>query len=73
MKFDLLLFLNIMGGYIIEESLKIPKTILEDVWDETLLKLKDNPEFNLETILKIESMVKNGTTTPDDIISLLEG
>ena len=62
-----------MGVYIIEESLKVPKTVLEDVWTETLNKLKDNPEFNLETVEKIESMVQEGMINPDDIIDLLTG
>ena len=62
-----------MGVYIIEESLKVPKTVLEDVWAETLNKLKDNPDFNLETVEKIESMVKEGMINPDDIIDLLTG
>ncbi len=71
MGFIFILFLNIMGVYIIEESLKIPKTVLEDVWAETLKKLKDNPDFNLETIENIESMVKEGMIIPNDIIDLL--
>ncbi len=54
------------GGYIIEEILKVPKTVLEDVWAETLSKLKDNPDFNLETIDKIESMVKEGMINSDE-------
>ena len=60
-----------MGVYIIEESLKVPKTVLEDVWSETLNKLKDNPDFNLETVEKIESMVKEKIINPDNIIELL--
>ena len=60
-----------MGVYIIEDSLKVPKTVLEDVWTETLKKLKDNPKFNLETVEKIESMVKEGMIIPKDIIDLL--
>jgi hypothetical protein len=62
-----------MGVYIIEESLKVPKTVLEDIWVETLKKLKDNPEFSLETVTKIESMVKEGMIIPNDIIDLLNG
>ena len=62
-----------MGVYIIEESLKVPKTVLEDVWLETLKKLKDNQDFNLETVEKIESMVNEGMIIPDDIIDLLTG
>ena len=62
-----------MGVYIIEESLKVPKTVLEDVWAETLKNLKDNPDFNLETVEKIESMVKEGIINPEDIIYLLNG
>ena len=62
-----------MGVYIIEESLKVPKTVLEDVWAETLRKLKDNPEFNLETVNKIESMIQEGIIDPNDIIDLLNG
>jgi hypothetical protein len=62
-----------MGVYIIGESLKVPKTVLEDVWAETLKKLKDNPDFKLETVEKIESMVKEGIINPNDIIELLTG
>ena len=62
-----------MGVYIIKESLKVPKTVLEDVWAETLTKLKDNPEFNLETVEKIESLVQEGIIDPNDIIDLLNG
>ena len=62
-----------MGVYIIEESLKVPKTVLENVWEETLTKLKDNPEFNLETVEKIESLVQEGIIDPNDIIDLLNG
>ncbi|WP_048190467.1 hypothetical protein [Methanobacterium sp. SMA-27] len=62
-----------MGVYIIEESLKVPKTVLEDIWAETLKKLKDNPDFNLETVEKIESMVKEEIINPNDIIELLTG
>ena len=62
-----------MGVYIIEESLKVPKTVLEDVWTETLKKLKDNQDFNLETVEKIESLVQKGMINPDDIIDLLTG
>ena len=61
------------GGYIIEEILKVPKTVLEDVWAETIRKLKINPEFNLETVEKINSMVKAGMIIPNDIIDLLKG
>ncbi len=71
-KWDLF-FINIMGVYIIEESLKVPKTVLEDVWAETIKKLKINPEFNLETVEKIDSMVKAGMIIPNDIIDLLNG
>jgi hypothetical protein len=67
------LFLNIMGVYIIEENLKVPKTVLEDVWAETIRKLKINPEFNLETVEKIDSMVKARMIIPNDIIDLLNG
>jgi hypothetical protein len=73
MGFIFYLFLNIMGVYIIEESLKVPKTVLEDVWAETIKKLKINPEFNLETVEKIDSMVKAGMIIPNDIIDLLNG
>jgi hypothetical protein len=62
-----------MGVYIIEESIKVPKTVLEDVWTETLKKLKDNPDFNLETVEKIESIVQEGMIIPDNIIELLTG
>ena len=62
-----------MGVYIIEESLKVPKTVLEDVWAETLRKFKDNPEFDLETVEKIETMVQDGMINPDDIVDLLSG
>ena len=59
------------GGYIIEDSLKVPKTVLEDVWTETLSKLKDNQDFDLETVEIIESMVKGGMVNSDDIVDLL--
>jgi len=62
-----------MGVYIIEESLKVPKTVLEDVWVETLSKLRDNPHFNSETVEKIESMAKAGLINSNDIIDLLKG
>ena len=62
-----------MGVYIIEESLKVPKTVLEDIWTETLKKLKDNQDFNLETVGKIEYMVQKGMINPDAIIDLLTG
>lgn len=62
-----------MGVYIIEENLKVPKTVLEDVWAETIRKLKINPEFNLETVEKIDSMVKARMIIPNDIIDLLNG
>ena len=35
-----------MEGYIIEKNLKAPKTVLEDIWIDTLSKLRDNPNFN---------------------------
>ena len=60
------------GGYIIEDSLKVPKTVLEDVWTETLSKLKDNHDFDLETVEIIESMVKGGMVNSDDIVDLLK-
>ena len=60
------------GGYIIEEILKVPKTVLEDVWEETLSKLNDNPDFNFDEVEKIESMVKEGMITHDDIIDLIK-
>ena len=60
------------GGYIIEEILKVPKTVLEDVWEETLSKLKDNPDFNIDAVEKIESMVKEGMIIHDDIIDLIK-
>ncbi|MBZ2164593.1 hypothetical protein [Methanobacterium spitsbergense] len=53
--------------------MSVPKTVLEDVWAETLKKLKDNPDFNLETVEKIESMVQEGMIIPNDIIDLLTG
>jgi hypothetical protein len=62
-----------MGVYIIGESLKVPKTVLEDVWAETIKKLKTNPDFSLETVEKIDSMVKAGMIIPNDIIDLLNG
>ena len=54
-----------------EESLKVPKTVLEDIWSETLSKLKDNTDFNHETIEKIESLVEKGIINHDDIIDLI--
>jgi hypothetical protein len=35
--------------------------------------LRDNPEFDLETVEKIESNVKEGMINPDEIIELLNG
>lgn len=61
-----------MGVYIIEKNLKVPKTVLEDVWLDTLSKLRDNPNFNSELVQKIESMVKVGLINSDDIITLLK-
>ncbi len=61
-----------MGVYIIEKYLKVPKTVLEDVWLDTLSKLRDNPNFNSELVQKIESMVKVGLINSDDIITLLK-
>ena len=61
-----------MGVYTIEQSLKVPKTVLEDVWLDTLSKLRDNPNFNSEKIEKIESMTKAGLINSDDIIVLLK-
>ena len=61
-----------MGVYIIEKNLKVPKTVLEDVWLDTLSKLRDNPNFNSELVEKIESMVKVGLINSDDIITLLK-
>ena len=61
-----------MGVYIIENSYTVPKTVLEDVWDETLSKLEDNPDFNIDAVEKIESMVKEGMINSDDIIDLLK-
>ncbi len=60
------------GGYIIKEILKVPKTVLDDVWEETLSKLRDNPDFNIAVVEKIESMVKEGMINSDDIIDLLK-
>ena len=61
-----------MGVYIIGESLKVPKTVLEDVWLDTLSKLRDNPNINSELVEKIESMTKVGMINSDDIIVLLK-
>jgi len=61
-----------MGGYIIEESLKVPKTVLEDVWDETLTRLKENHDFKLEAVEKIESIVKESMIIPEEIIDILK-
>jgi len=60
------------GGYIIEESLKVPKTVLEDVWDETLTRLKENHDFKLEAVEKIESIVKESMIIPEEIIDILK-
>jgi len=62
-----------LGVYIIKESLKVPKTVLEDIWTETLKELRDNPKFNLETVEKIEAMVNEGIIITDEIIDLLNG
>jgi hypothetical protein len=61
-----------MGVNIIGKSLKVPKTVLEDVWLDTLSKLRDNPNFNSELVEKIESMTKVGLINSDDIIVLLK-
>ncbi len=67
-----MIILNIMGVYIIGESLKVPKTVLEDVWLNTLSKLRDNPNFNSELVETIESMTKVDLINSDDIIDLLK-
>lgn len=60
-----------MGVYIIEESSKFPKTVLEDVWVDTVRNLRDNPEFDLETVDKIEFLIKERMINPDNLIDLL--
>jgi len=57
----------------IKENIKVPKTILDDIWAETLMKLGNDPEFDNETVLKIKSMVKNGIISSDEIIEIFKG
>lgn len=60
------------GGLFIEQSIKVPKTVLEDIWVETLSRLMDNPNFNSELVIKIESKAKAGLINSEDIIDLLK-
>ena len=58
---DLFLFISkYKGVYTIENSLKVPKTVLEDFWTETLTKLKKNQKFNVETLIKLNPWFKKG-------------
>ena len=52
--------------------MKVPKTVLEDVWDETLTRLKENHDFKLEAVEKIESIVKESMIIPEEIIDILK-
>ncbi len=60
-----------MGVLSIEPSSKVPKSVLENVWEETIKKIKKDPEFNDDMISEIESLVKN-ELTPEKIINILQ-
>jgi hypothetical protein len=49
----------------------VPKTVLEDIWVETLTKLESNPLFDAEIVGKIESSIKDGIINSDKIVDLL--
>jgi hypothetical protein len=56
----------------LNENFEVPKTVLEDIWTETLADLKDNPEFNRDLLTEIKAMVKSGTIKTDDLINILK-
>lgn len=51
----------------------IPKTILEEIVDQTIQKIKDDPEFDEEKVYKLEGALKSGKINPDDLILILKG
>jgi hypothetical protein len=59
----------LIGGINIKET-NVPKTVLDDIWADVILKLKSNPEFDSETVENLISIVKSKPINPDQIIDL---
>lgn len=54
-----------------ENEVKVPKTILEEILEKTILDLKSKPEFNLKVLNKLENSFKTGNINPKDIIQII--
>jgi len=54
------------------KDLEVPRTILEEIWMNTMEVLKTKDEFNPETREKIQKLVKRGKINPDIIITALK-
>lgn len=54
-----------------EKDLKIPKTVLEEIWNETIAHLKIDENYDTEIIEKLEPLLKNKNIDSEKIIDLL--
>ncbi|MDP1552434.1 MAG: hypothetical protein Q8M06_05445 [Methanobacteriaceae archaeon] len=52
---------------------EVPKTILDEIIDQTVSNIQDIPGFNQKTVESLELLLKIGNTNPDKIIEVLRG
>lgn len=68
---NIIISYNIHEGMEVEDEVKVPKTILEEILEKTILDLKSEPEFNLKVLNKLENSFKTGNINPGDIIQIV--
>ncbi len=55
-----------------EDEVKVPKTILEEILEKTILDLKSKPEFDSKFLNELENSFKKGNLTPEEIIQIIK-
>jgi len=56
----------------VEDEVKVPKTILEEILEKTILDLKSKPEFDSKFLNELENSFKKGNLTPEEIIQIIK-
>ena len=56
-----------------EDEVKVPKTILEEILEKTILDLKSEPEFDSRVLIELEDYLKNGAINPEDLMQIIKG
>ncbi|MDI9435096.1 MAG: hypothetical protein QM396_03725 [Euryarchaeota archaeon] len=56
-----------------EDKVKVPKNIIDEIVDQTLQKIQKKSEFDEDILNELENILNSGQIDPDSLILLLKG